>query len=108
MIICKWPDPLVDNLQVTEVTRGDRREGGEEGGEEGGGEEGGGVEILARGTGRTDGRTDQPKVVQEVLADLKTTSLFCTYCAVCKYEPTQQGSSSNMKLENTNLGCQFV
>ena len=70
MIICKWPDPLVDNLQVTEVTRGDRREGGEEGG---------GVEILARGTGRTDGRTDQPKVVQEVLADLKTTSLFCTY-----------------------------
>ena len=97
MIICKWPNPLVDHLEVTGVTRGVGAEGGEEGG-------GGGVEILAHGTGRTD----QPKLVQEVLANLKTTPLFCTYCAVCKYEPTQQRSSSNMKLENTNLGCHFV
>ena len=56
---------------ATGVTRGDGTEGGKEGkgegGERGGG--GGGEEILAQGTGRTD----QPKVVQEVLADLKKT-----------------------------------
>ena len=52
------------------MTRGDGTEGGEEGkGEEG--ERGeGGEEILVGG--RTDGLTDQSKVVQEVLADLKS------------------------------------
>ena len=45
MIICKWPDPLVDYLQVTGVTRGNRTEGGEE--------------ILAARDG-SNGRTDRP------------------------------------------------
>ena len=67
MIICKWPDPLVDHFQVTRVTgvtRGDRTEGGEEGKGEGGkrGKEGEG-KLL---------RTDGSKALQEVLVDLKT------------------------------------
>ena len=52
-------------IGVMEVTRGDGD--GTEGGEEGKGG-GGGEEILAHGTDR---RTGQPKVVQEVLTDLK-------------------------------------
>ena len=56
---------------MTGVTRGGRTKGGEEGkGEEGIGEGGEEGKILAHGTDGTDG-TDQPKVVQEVLADLK-------------------------------------
>ena len=47
---------------VLGVTKGNRPEGGEDGKGGGGGEE------IANGT---DGRTGQPKVVQEVLADLK-------------------------------------
>ena len=52
--------------RVTRLTRGDGTEGGEEGKGEGGKR---GEEILA--CRRTGGRVDQPKVVQEVLADLK-------------------------------------
>ena len=60
MIICKWPDPLVDHFQVTRVTgvtgvtgvtRGDGTEGGERGGEGVGEEEEEGK--LSR-TGRMD------------------------------------------------------
>ena len=49
---------------MTRLTRGDGTEGGEDGKGEGGEE--GGKEILA------DGRVNQTKVVQEVLADLKS------------------------------------
>ena len=51
--------------------RGNRTERGEEGKGEGG--ERGEEEILA------DGRTDQSKVVQEVLADLKTYTAYNAY-----------------------------
>ena len=55
---------------VTGVTRGDRTEGGEE--EKGKGSEGG-EEIIA------DGRTDQSKVVQQVLADLNISLIRSFY-----------------------------
>ena len=79
MIICKRLVPLDDSLQEANPNnnnnnnkndpgdgghqgdRGEGTEGGEEGKEEGGGEE----EILA------DGQTNQSKVVQEILADIK-------------------------------------
>ena len=62
MFSCKRLDPPGDNLQQQQQQQlGSGRK--EEKKEEGEGEE-----ILAHGT---DGRTDQPKVVQEVLADLK-------------------------------------
>ena len=51
---------------VTGLTRGDGTEGGEEGKGEGG------EDIPAQAHGRT-GQSDQSKVVQEVLADLKKT-----------------------------------
>ena len=65
MIICKWPDPLVDHLQVTEVTRvtgvtrGDRTEGGEEGEKK---------EKKENCRGRNGWTTS--KALYEVLADL--------------------------------------
>ena len=63
---------------MTGVTRGDGTEGGEEG-KGGGGERGeeGGEETLAHG------QVDQPKVIQEVLADLKMfyylKQRYCSY-----------------------------
>ena len=55
--------------ELTRVTGGDRREGGEEGG----------GKILV------DGRADQSDVVQEVVADLKILKRLCNvmFCQEC-------------------------
>ena len=75
MIICNNNNDNDDDNDNDNNNDNDNRKGGDwgdggegtEGGEEGKGG-GGGEEILAHGTDR---QTGQPKVVQEVLADLK-------------------------------------
>ena len=49
---------------------------------------------------RTDGRTDQSKVVQKVLADLKNAELNKSNCSHCLYIGVRISDQSKQKLRN--------